>query len=97
MFNDRPNVNSSGRIDKIRTGYREAIASVASVDPESTRMISTADIVCSRIPLSNRPICFSSLNARRTIEHTGLGEVTFSEVDITKFSYVREIESYCNP
>ena len=41
---------------------------VESVEPESTRMISTSVIVCWRSPSSKRPICCPSLKARITME-----------------------------
>jgi hypothetical protein len=63
-FKDRPKVNSAGGMCITVAPYCVAMADVASVEPESTSMISTSCIVCRRTPSSSRPICGSSLKAR---------------------------------
>src|SRR3990172_11400262 len=70
-LSERPKVNSSGRMWMTLTGYCRAMAVVASVEPESTRMIYGSFTVCCRMPVRRRPICFSSLLARITIEQRG--------------------------
>src|SRR6266498_214570 len=67
-LSERPNVNSAAGILTICAPKDSAMETVPSVEPESTRMISTSLIVCCRIPSSKRPIYLSSLYARMTIE-----------------------------
>ena len=45
----------------ICTGKADAIASVASEEPESTTMISSGARVCRRAPVRSRPMWASSL------------------------------------
>ena len=65
-FSARPKEKSSGAIWTIVTGNAAAIASVASVEPESTITISSGTTVCRLTPVNRRPICASSLKQRMT-------------------------------
>jgi hypothetical protein len=63
-FSARPNENSSGAIDTVLTSKAAAIESVASVEPLSTRMISSGGRVWRAAPVSSLPMCSSSLKQR---------------------------------